>query len=213
MRSAKIYQSFKGPGKRIELWVLVPVLLSSAFHLILFIAWLALQPQAFSPWCSLPSAIRLRGLMMNMKMALNTVIPLQLCSLWHTTADGGVWEYETPEPKSTLRQRGRKKKHSKSSKLVRWHNCQFPASCDSCPPITGAAMLSMHDKREMGACFFIGDLSVSWLSSHNKSPALSWAWTFGASGGRRMTCRPLKYSGSSDGSAALTEKYTQQSNQ
>lgn len=64
-----------------------------------------------------------------------------------------------------------------------------------------------------GCMFFIGDLSVSWLSSHNKSPALSWGWTFGPSGGRRMTCRPLKCSGSSDGSAALTEKYTQQSNQ
>lgn len=108
MRSAKVDQSFKGPGKRIELWGLVPLLLSSVFHLILFIAWLASQPQAFSPWCSPPSAIRLRGLMMNMKMALNTVIPLQLCSLWHTTADGGLWEYETPEPKSTLKQRGRK---------------------------------------------------------------------------------------------------------
>lgn len=43
----------------------------------------------------------------------------------------------------------------------------------SLPPITGAMMLSLHDKREMGACFFIRDLSVSRLSSHNKSPALS----------------------------------------
>lgn len=157
--------------------------------------------------------IRLHGLMMNMKMGLNIVIPspallpVALHSRWGPVRICNTGTKIHNEAK-------RKKKNTpKSSKLVRWHNCQFPASCDSCPPITGAATLSMHDKREMGACFFIGDLSVSWLSSHNKSPALSWGWTFRASGGRRMTCRPLKCSGSSDGSAALTEKYTQQSNQ
>lgn len=218
IKSAQNNQSCKRPGKRIEIWIQFSLLVFSVSPLT-FLAWLALQPSAFFPWCSLFIAITwpiLRHeLIMNMKIGLNIVIPLQLHSLWRSTTDGDLWLSVTPEPKPTLRhKRGQNTSSHPACKLVRWHNCQVPASSDSYPlPITGAAMLSLHDKREMGACFFIGDLSVSWLSSHNKSPALSWGWTFRASGGRRMTCRPLKCSGSSDGSAALTEKYTQQSNQ
>lgn len=85
---------------------------------------------------SVPSRRADPGLMMNMKMCLNIVVPLQLGSLWRFTTDGELLEYATPEPKSAPRQRRRQNTSSHPvCKLVRWHNCQVPASCDSCSPL------------------------------------------------------------------------------
>ena len=145
------------------------------------------------------------------KMCLSTVIFLQFCSPWRSTNRWWpvcLWHY------NQHLHRGAKKNNSSHPvcKLARQHNCQVPAYSDSCRPFWERCCFHCTTKGKW-VRFFIGELSVSWLSSHNKSPALSWGWTFRASGERWMTCRPLKCFGSSDGSATLTEKYTQQSNQ
>lgn len=70
-------------------------------------------------------------------------------------------------------------------KLVRPHNCQVLASADSCSPLQEHWCFHSVTKR---IPFFAPppllseDLSVSQLSSHNKSLALSWGWALGASG-------------------------------
>lgn len=170
IRSAENNQSFKEPGKRNELWVLVPLLVFRN------------------------SALAFQG---------PTGVSDVLCSLTSCTPGRG---------RDAQMQRKYSAESYLYSKLVRWCKCQSPASCDTHPnphphPLQEQRCFWCTTKWETDACvlFFIGDLSVSWLSSHNKSPALSWGWTLGASGGRRMTCRPLKSSGSSDGSAVLTE--------
>lgn len=152
-------------------------------------------------------------------MSLNKVIPwrsfsnrwwpVKVCDTrTKTPRRGGT---KTKQPESFCLQISETTQLSGASLLWKW--------CRPHRPATLQERWCFHraTKREMAVwiffIFFIRDLSVSWLSSHNKSPALSWGWTFRASGRRRMTCRPLKCSGSSDGSAVLTEKYTQQSNQ
>lgn len=96
----------------------------------------------------------------NMKKQLNIVIPL---FFFTQTCKSGT--------KISVNVELKRAKHFMLSCLQIRKTIQLSGA--SLPPITGAMMLSLHDKREMGACFFIRDLSVSRLSSHNKSPALS----------------------------------------
>lgn len=84
----------KGLGKelRIGFWFPSSCLQRLTSHFSLH-DWLrSHQHSSYDALYSVPShgVYRAHGLMMNMKMCLNAVVPPQLCSLWRSTTDGDL---------------------------------------------------------------------------------------------------------------------------